>query len=36
MFHDFIVEAVKAFVPYFKVLQEDFVERSCYADLVFC
>ena len=33
-FHDFIAEAVKAFVPYFEVLQDGFVKRPCDADLV--
>ena len=35
-FYDFIAEAVKAFVPYFEVLQDGFVKRPCDADLVFC
>ena len=35
-FHDFVVEAAKAFMPYFEVLQNGFVKRSCDADLVFC
>ena len=34
-FHDFIAEAARAFVPYFEVLQDGFVERPCDADLVF-
>ena len=35
-FYDFVVEAAKAFMPYFEVLQDGFVKRSCDADLVFC
>ena len=35
MFHNFIAEVAKAFVPYFEVLQDGFVERP-YANLVFC
>ena len=31
-----ITEAVKAFMPYFEVLQGGFVKRPCDADLVFC
>ena len=31
-----MAEAAKAFVPYFEVLQDGFVERPCDADLVFC
>ena len=36
MSHDFTAEAAKAFVPYFEVLQDGFVNRPCDADLVFC
>ena len=35
-FHDFIAETAKAFVPYFEVLQDDFVKGPCDGDLVFC
>ena len=36
MSHHFTAEAAKAFVPYFEVLQDGFVNRPCDADLVFC
>ena len=35
-FHDFMAEAAKAFMPYFEVLQDDFIKIPCDADLVFC
>ena len=35
-FHDAIVEAAKALLPYFEVLHLGFVKRPCDANLVFC
>ena len=31
-----MAEAAKAFMPYFEVLQDDFIKIPCDADLVFC
>ena len=31
-----MAEAVKAFMPYFEVLQDGFIKIPCDADLVFC